>query len=184
MTKWLAAALTRSRVSMTAQLLPADATGPPLSLSSCAVAAFIHMLCVAGTASLVKAQCTSVQYPLQWRGWRRARSGRSACPMRHHRHRRHARTTTVISSTSRSNAASGRMRRHAHAAPRRRRQIARIWQVREPIQSTAPFIRFIRFTTKHSTNLFRHAAAAPMAASVWATPLPLQSRPRSTLSHL
>jgi len=108
---------------MTAQLLPADATGPPLSLSSCEAAAFIHMLCVAGTANWVKAQCTSVQYPLQWRGWRRARSGRSSVPhmssppppprTHHHRHpfhlalnrsiRSHAEACTRCSSTKPAN---------------------------------------------------------------------------------
>jgi len=168
LTKWLAAALTRSRVSMTAQLLPADATGPPLSLSSCEAAAFIHMLCVAGTASWVKAQCTSVQYPLQWRGWRRARSVRSACPICHHRRHRHARTTTVIRSTSRSTAASGRMRRHAHAAPRRNRQTARIRQVR----TTQPrqLCLHLRYKHQHQLICFTPPAAAPTAALVWVTP--------------
>ena len=100
-----------------------------------------------GTASLVKAPCMSVPSLSQWRAWPLARYGRLRVPSTFIMHARAASTTLQPSSPP------GCMRRHAHAAPRRRRQIARIWQVREPTQSTPPSTpSFASFTSQQNTR--------------------------------
>ena len=155
---------------MTAQWPLVDATGPPPpppsltpkcckashilmvcvhSYGLCAFTWFacIDMVCLDRDGQLGQGTVYECSIPLAVAGLASRKIRQVTCTFHIHRacSRRRQHAPTLIP--------PGCMRRHAHAAPRRRRQIARIWQVREPTQSTPPSTpSFASFTSQQNTR--------------------------------